>query len=377
MIVEELAGEQTMSRMLAYPSGRSVSTECMVERFSRSPQEWEAAFKKRNNHAKLLDEILAVDKKQQSENKAGARTRTNESIDVSHGRPRDVAPSRAGASSDAEGGDNEDEGDAPSNQNDVNRPKEKRRRQRGRGKRGKTSASAMSGAEVARENDSISRDEAPDAADGTKPQLQKESDSKRSAGGGDRQAKGETSTHAEEPIAETNPKKKSKKSKMTAEDSNETEGRDRTPASLPQREEAEARTSPASKKKRKRQHSAEGKAEQYQGAKNSAKVNEAADLSFVIDAIKKSATSSNGQQESNGKGTKSGQSKKKSKRRGDVGEHERECIEDHQGDAPAVRRSSKSRGESQATSVGTKKASGGSKKLGRSSSSSEGGFRLF
>ncbi|CAM9791011.1 unnamed protein product, partial [Ectocarpus sp. 6 AP-2014] len=73
-IAEELAGggEQAWSRMSGYPSGRSVLTECMVERFSRSPHEWEDAFKNRDNRAKMLTEILAVESASTTSTKKGA-----------------------------------------------------------------------------------------------------------------------------------------------------------------------------------------------------------------------------------------------------------------------------------------------------------------
>ena len=78
-MAEELAGggEQAWSRMSGYPSGRSVMTECMVERFSRSPREWEDAFKNRDNRAKMLTEILAVESSSSSSAKQAGKAKAD------------------------------------------------------------------------------------------------------------------------------------------------------------------------------------------------------------------------------------------------------------------------------------------------------------
>lgn len=143
-MVEELAsgGEHARSRMSGYPSGRNVLTECMVERFSRSPREWEDAFKNRENRVKMLDDILAVG----TPKKVGREDSGQKKI-VKADRESEIT--KVGSSSSQErpvGGNGTGGGkDDVSVGGGVCVPeKGKRRRQRGRGKRGKSSVGQAS-----------------------------------------------------------------------------------------------------------------------------------------------------------------------------------------------------------------------------------------
>lgn len=131
-MAEELAGggEQAWSRMSGYPSGRSVLTECMVERFSRSPHEWEEAFKNRDNRAKMLTEILAVESSSTKQNGKADKGRDGGKNGAAGSSNGGKAAGLAPSPFNNQVGDGEDSG----------KGKEKRRRQRGRGKRGKSSA---------------------------------------------------------------------------------------------------------------------------------------------------------------------------------------------------------------------------------------------
>lgn len=140
-MAEELAngGEQAWSRMSGYPSGRSILTECMVERFSRSPREWEEAFKSRDNRAKMLAEILAVESKTKpgKEEKARGKDDSSRSSTAGGARPAGkLAPSPFNKQMTSGGGG----GEEGAKEDAGGKGKEKRRRQRGRGKRGKSSA---------------------------------------------------------------------------------------------------------------------------------------------------------------------------------------------------------------------------------------------
>lgn len=155
-IAEELAGggEQARSRMMGYPSGRSVMTECMVERFSRSPNEWEDAFKNRENRAKMLDDIFAVDSSSKIGSKSAQNGETNGSDQSARGRNPTSSPfhtngtlSNASGANILENGDGGGEAETDERKPDAQAAggKEKRRRQRGRGRRGKGSGSVLGG----------------------------------------------------------------------------------------------------------------------------------------------------------------------------------------------------------------------------------------
>lgn len=135
-MVEQLAsgGEHAQSRMSRCPSGRNVLTECMVERFSRSPREWEDAFKNRENRVKMLDDILALGttKKEDSGQKNMVKSeRESEVVKIGSSSSQERAVGGSGTG----GG----KGDVSAEEGVCVPGKGKRRRQRGRGKRGKSS----------------------------------------------------------------------------------------------------------------------------------------------------------------------------------------------------------------------------------------------
>lgn len=148
MMAEELAGgrEQSWSRMSGYPSGRAVMTECMVERFSRSPREWDEAFKNRENRSKMLEEILAVGV-ENGEKRGAAEKR---SVKVSGDPSKDDASPPLDAkrvSGEQDGGDDVDD-EKDEMEEDNGKPRQRRRRQRGRGRRGKGSEATEDDREV-------------------------------------------------------------------------------------------------------------------------------------------------------------------------------------------------------------------------------------
>lgn len=152
-MVEQLAsgGEHAQSRMSACPSGRNVLTECMVERFLRSPREWEDAFRNRENRVKILDDILALGTTKKED---GGRKHIVKTIKIgsSSSQERPVGGNSTG------GG----KGDISTEEGVCISEKGKRRRQRGRGKRGKSSVgqatdmdeAGRDGAKQATESDS-------------------------------------------------------------------------------------------------------------------------------------------------------------------------------------------------------------------------------
>ncbi|CAN0036477.1 unnamed protein product [Scytosiphon promiscuus] len=289
-MAEELAsgGEQAWSRMSGYPSGRSVLTECMVERFSRSPHEWEDAFKNRDKRAKMLTEILAVESSSSRTDKArggkGAAASRSSSGDnaAASGNERAVglAPSPFNKEA-AEGGD------------EVGKGKEKRRRQRGRGKRGKSGGSGEAATADA------------DADAGTGGQENGD------AGSGEHVLP----SVADEKEATAVSKKKTKREKKGRTESAtelESEGK---------RGDARGTTSDEvpKKKKRKRQENGSGPDQDSCGGGGKVPAGTAAeaDLSFVMDAIEKSVAVTGGQAQPESKGVK--KSKKKKKRGGSGG----------------------------------------------------------
>lgn len=142
-MVEELAGggEQAWSRMSGYPSGRSVLTECMVERFSRSPHEWEEAFKNRDNREKMLNDIFAVG----TPATAGKRDKSGRKIGTDKKPDGDGAVKLAPSPFDAQ---QTAVSNSAGGETDAAKGKEKRRRQRGRGKRGKSVVEGEAGVAV-------------------------------------------------------------------------------------------------------------------------------------------------------------------------------------------------------------------------------------
>lgn len=261
LMAEELAsgGEQAWSRMSGYPSGRSVLTECMVERFSRSPHEWEEAFKNRDNRAKILTEILAVESKSAAKSGKGNnkaqkeddRKGTGEASTNKHLRASGLAPSPFNTQ--PTGGD-EGVGET---EEDGGKGKEKRRRQRGRGKRGKSSAGPVveRGADGLDEADDGSCDIATETGDETP----KNKSTKAIKGAAEKSSDGEI---------------KGVKRKKAGKENVEVEEEETTPVAK-------------EKKKRKRQEGELEKITGVVGANTSRKYNEGG-LSFVMDATKKS-----------------------------------------------------------------------------------------
>lgn len=133
--------------MSGYPSGRSVMTECMVERFARSPHEWEEAFNNRDNRAKMLEEIFAIQAKSGLKCNSGQDKTTGiDSAFASSSRIKNgsVAPSPFNQAQTAAGNEKAENRDGTvagveNGEGGQSAGKEKRRRQRGRGKRGKGS----------------------------------------------------------------------------------------------------------------------------------------------------------------------------------------------------------------------------------------------
>eukprot|EP00903_Cladosiphon_okamuranus_P017492 g16112.t1 len=247
-MADELAngGEQAWSRMSGYPSGRSVLTECMVERYSRSPHEWEEAFKNRDNRAKMLTEIFAVE----SSSSSSSATRQ-----AGKGRGRGEGGAAGGGTSGrgSGGGSQRAGGPAPlplnsqNNGEDVGKVKEKRRRQRGRGKRGKSSAAGEPAPDA--DTDGGGGEGAAESSDAPEPpgsqeasaKSKKSSKNKPKEEGGEAQATAEDAVDGDAAAAAT-PKKKNKKAKK--EGGAREEGEDEGP--IPSEE--------VRKKKKRRRH---------------------------------------------------------------------------------------------------------------------------
>eukprot|EP00752_Nemacystus_decipiens_P012526 g11094.t1 len=237
-MAEELGsgGEQAWSRMSGYPSGRSVLTECMVERYSRSPHEWEEAFKSRDNRDKMLTEIFAVE----SSSKSSSSSSSTRQAGGKAGKD-----GVAGGSADGGGGGNGRQraaGLAPSpfnsqasNGEDGGRGKEKRRRQRGRGKRGKSSASGGlapdSGADGGGDAGAAESGDAPEPP-GDKPTTgkRKKRSESESRGHGSQAEAAAVDAADEDDAAGATSKKKKRKNKANEESSARTEGGGEAPA---------------------------------------------------------------------------------------------------------------------------------------------------
>lgn len=315
-MAEELAngGEQAWSRMSGYPSGRSVLTECMVERFSRSPHEWEDAFKNRDKRAEMLTEILAVesssskaDKARGSKGGAAPRSASASSNGAANGNglAAGLAPSPFNKDS-AEGGDEGGKG------------KEKRRRQRGRGKRGKSGAAGEAAAAAAdaeaggQENgdEGIDEDASP-SVDGSKATMGK--GTKKSGkprkeeaiemdAGETRPTGGETGAAAAVSAKKERKGSKKGKSESVAEQESEEGG------------QAGAITEEVPKKKKRRRQENGSKPDQGSGGGDGnppADATAETDLSFVMDAIKASASGTDGRAQPASTGDKKPKKKKR------------------------------------------------------------------
>lgn len=280
-MAEELAGagEQAHSRMSGYPSGRSVLTECMVERFSRSPHEWEDAFKNRDNRSKMLTEILAVESATKSgkggKGQGGKKEGGGESAANKRGGVT-LAPSPFNTQEAAGDGD---EGDAEGGGNG----KDKRRRQRGRGKRGKSSKSGEGGGGEganAADQSAVVPEAGRIATEGETPV-----ETRAKTGGG--------GSETRENAAENGSGRGEKSLRKVAKGARVVGGPDPVPK----------------KKRRRKEEQLEGGGVGEEGAAGK----EEADLSFVMDAIKKSVSAEGQAAVAAGKRNKKGNKKDKKK----------------------------------------------------------------
>ncbi|CAB1121328.1 unnamed protein product [Ectocarpus sp. CCAP 1310/34] len=298
-IAEELAGggEQSWSRMSGYPSGRSVLTECMVERFSRSPHEWEDAFKTRDNRAKILTEILAVESTSTTSTKKGTSGKSSggsaSASASSNGEAGRLVPSPF--TSKAEDGE------------DGGKGKEKRRRQRGRGRRGKSSAGAGAPADADGGGDDGEGGGAPEP----KETVASVKDSKRL-----KETQKEGGAQAEEGSAVDGAATSEKKKGKAKQGGGVVEGGG----------DSTANQEISKKKKRKRQEGAPGcdgteAAGDTAAAARGGEKEKGADLSFVMDTIKKSVSAGDKQAPPSPTATKKRNKKiKKSEASIDVGD---------------------------------------------------------
>lgn len=216
-----------------------------MERYSRSPREWEESFKNRDIRAKILTEILAVGSATNTgkgdkgrEKKAGAALAT-----ANNDRATNLAPSPFNTQQAVGGGD----GDAENG----GKGKEKRRRQRGRGRRGK---SCTGGAADAGEG----------GGDGAHSAGGRETPTDSEGGGVGAQKKAAVANTADD---EAKPTRK-KGNKET--------------------DEVEQRSNLISKKKKRKRQEGEVEVTTGGGAGN-ARENKV-DLSFVMDAIRNSVS---------------------------------------------------------------------------------------
>lgn len=289
-IAEELAGggEQARSRMSGYPSGRAVMTECMVERFSRSPNEWEDAFKNRDNRAKMLEEILAVESKNANKHPQSTTNGTDRSS-----KSRNLAtspfqtampPSMIVSTGDEEESDDRSKNEKGEETSDgqPTTSKEKRRRHRGRGKRGKGAGGSVTPAGI----------EPVDGGD-----MRRKDDTGPVRDGKDKVLHEEPSTVSGSKVVADNEAVKLKKKKEGAKQASGdqvTQGASvAESSSLLERKEAgkeesaEAKEKKKKKKKRKRQDAEDGVGkEALEEAGGGVRD---VDLSFVMDAIAASA----------------------------------------------------------------------------------------
>lgn len=97
------AGSLLATAAQAHPGGRAVMSECMIERFSRDPAEWEEALSRRASRAALLSSII------QDQEQPPAETVTNNTdSNTAKGRKRTRNRARGGANP-AEGAEHEQE----------------------------------------------------------------------------------------------------------------------------------------------------------------------------------------------------------------------------------------------------------------------------
>lgn len=385
-MAEELAGggEQSWSRMSGYPSGRAVMTECMVERFSRSPQEWDEAFKNRENRAKMLEEILAVGG--EKVDKRGAAEKR--SAKVSGDPSKDDASTPLDAKrvlGEKEGGDGvDDEKDEMGEESGKTR--QKRRRQRGRGRRGKGSEATEGEGEVRDTAGPTTNDDVDSSDESGVSGVKRSSDitsaipeekprrklasketkpAHRDHRSGGEDDGGRSAAREEAPKPDAVSERKRKKSKDTSERS-PGGGADKAAGPVlkePKSTQEEEDGSPGVKKKpkkikRKREEAA-AKSGSDEGKGGDLKADNP-DLSFVLDAIKQTASA-----EGSRKSKKGDRAAKVKRTKEERGEQEAES------DSPGGRKTSGGKEKALA-----KRGSGSTKKRKRSSSDA-GGFRLF
>lgn len=368
-------------------------TECMVERFSRSPREWDEAFKNKENRAKMLEDILAVGgengDKRGDEEKRSAKVPGDPSADDAFPPLDEKRVVRENDGGDDVDDDREDMGE------DDDKPRQRRRRQRGRGRRGKGSEATV-GEEEVRDTAGPTTNDDVDSSDESgvkrssdvtsaipeKKPRRKLTSKKTKSAHGEHRAAGEDDVEMSAagegaPKPDATSERKRKKSKASSARS-PGGGADKAAGpvlkkstSTKQEEDGSPGLKKKMKTKRRRDEAAE-KSDSDKGTGGDLKADNA-DLSFVLDDIKQTVPAEGSWK------SKKGDRAAKVKRSDGATAADVKRTKDRLGgqtaesDRPGGRKSAAGKEEEKALA---KRGSGSAKKRKRSSSDT-GGFRLF